>query len=165
MNAAAAPRSYGRRSRGILPAMLARLEADLKEAMKAGQKRRVSTLRLLLSNVKNERIQLQRDLTDDEIEAAIRRAVKQRREAIEQYSAGGRADLVDAETEELGILEAYLPKSLSDSELEDVVRAIVAEKGLASAKDVGLVMKELMARHKGRVDGKRAQEIARRLLP
>ena len=145
--------------------MLARLEADVKEAMKAGQKRRVSTLRLLLSNLKNERIQLQREVTNEEVEAAIRRAVKQRREAIEQYAAGGRADLVEAETEELGILEAYLPKSLSDAELEDVVRAIVAEKSLTSAKDVGLVMKELMARHKGRVDGKRAQEIARRLLP
>lgn len=147
--------------------MLARLEADLKEALKAGQKRRVSTLRLLLANLKNEKIALQRDLTDAEVETAIRKAVKQRREAIEQYSAGGRADLVEAETEELGILEAYLPKSLSDAELEDAVRTIIAEKGFASGKDVGLLMKELMARggHKGRVDGKRAQEIARRLLP
>ena len=147
--------------------MLARLEADLKEALKAGQKRRVSTLRLLLASLKNERIQLQRELKDDEIQAAIRKAVKQRRDSIEQYRAGGRADLVEAETEELGILEAYLPKSLSDAELEDAVRGIVAEKGLSSAKDVGLVMKELMSReaYKGRVDGKRAQEIARRLLP
>lgn len=147
--------------------MLARLEADLKEALKSGQKRRVSTLRLLLANLKNERIQLQRDLTDDEISAAIRRAVKQRRDSIEQYTAGGRADLVAAETEELGILEAYLPKSISDEELEAIIADIVREKGLSSAKDVGSVMKELMSRNslKGRVDGKRAQEIARRLLP
>jgi len=144
--------------------MLSRLEADLKQAMKAGEKRRVSTLRLLLSALKNERISVQRDLTDEEVEAAIRRAVKQRREAIEQYGLGGRADLVAAETEELGLLEAYLPKALSDSELEDVVRDLVREKGFTSAKDVGLVMKELMARHRGKVDGKRAQEIARRIL-
>ena len=146
--------------------MLARLEADLREALKAGEKRRVSTLRLLLSNLKNERIQLQRELTDDEISAAIRRAVKQRRDSIEQYTAGGRADLVAAETEELGILEAYLPKSISDAELEAIIADIVREKGLSSAKDVGSVMKELMSRNslKGRVDGKRAQEIARRLL-
>jgi hypothetical protein len=146
--------------------MLARLESDLKEAMKAGQKRRVSTLRLLLANLKNERIQLQREPTAEEVEAAIRRAVKQRREAIEQFAAGGRPELVAAETEELGILEAYLPKALSDSELEAAVRAIIAEKALASPKDVGLLMKELMGRdaYKGRVDGKRAQEIARRLL-
>jgi uncharacterized protein YqeY len=145
--------------------MLARLEADLKLAMKAGQKRRVSTLRLLLSALKNERIQLQREPTDEEVEAAIRRAVKQRREAIEQYGLGGRADLVAAETEELEILEGYLPKSLSPEELETIVRGIIADKGFTSGKDVGALMKELMAGHKGRVDGKRAQEIARRLLP
>ncbi|MCA1580994.1 MAG: GatB/YqeY domain-containing protein [Acidobacteria bacterium] len=144
--------------------MLARLENDLKVALKAGEKRRVSTLRLLLSALKNEKIHLQRALTDEEVEAAIRRAVKQRREAIEQYGLGGRADLVAAETEELGILEAYLPRPLSEADLESVVRGIIRDKGFASARDVGSVMKEVMAQHKGRVDGKRAQEIARRLL-
>jgi hypothetical protein len=144
--------------------MLARIEADLKTALKAGEKRRVSTLRLLLSALKNERIQVQRELTDEEVEAAIRRAVKQRREAIEQYERGGRRDLVDAETEELGILQAYLPQELSDADVEQAVRSVLTEKGISSVKDVGLVMKELMARYRGRVDGKRAQEIARRLL-
>jgi uncharacterized protein YqeY len=145
--------------------MLARLEADLKLALKAGEKRRVSTLRLLLSALKNERISLQRELTDEEVEAAIRRAVKQRKEAIEQYGLGGRSDLVAAETEELAILESYLPKSLTDAELETIIGDIVREKGFQSGKDVGSLMKELMARHRGKVDGKRAQEIARRLLP
>ena len=146
--------------------MLSRLEADLKEAMKAGQKRRVSTLRLLLASVKNERIQLQREPSDPEIEGLIRRAVKQRKDSIEQYAAGGRTDLVEAEKEELAILEAYLPGSLSEGELEDAVRRVIAEKGLSTPKDVGLVMKELMSReeYRGRVDGKKAQEIARRLL-
>jgi uncharacterized protein YqeY len=144
--------------------MLARLEADLKIALKSGDRRRVATLRLLLSALKNEKIQLQRDLTDEEIEAAIRRAVKQRREAIEQYERGGRRDLVEAETEELAILQAYLPQELSEAEIEQSIRSIAAEKGFSSAKDVGLAMKELMARYRGRVDGKRAQEIARRLL-
>ena len=144
--------------------MLQRLETDLKVALKAGEKRRVATLRLLLAALKNERIALQRDLTDEEIEAAIRRAVKQRREAIEQYERGGRKDLVDAETEELAILQAYLPQELSEAEVEQAVRSIAAEKNLSSARDVGLVMKELMARYRGRLDGKRAQEIARRLL-
>ena len=144
--------------------MLARLEADLKTAMKNGEKRRVATLRLLLSALKNERIQAQRELTDEEVEAAIRRAVKQRREAIEQYERGGRRDLVEAETEELAVLQGYLPQELSESEIEQAVRSIAAEKGYSSPKDVGLAMKELMARYRGRVDGKRAQEIARRLL-
>jgi uncharacterized protein YqeY len=145
--------------------MLARLEEDLKTAMKSGDKRRVATLRLLLSVLKNEKIQAQRALTDEEVEAALRRGVKQRKDSIEQYAKGGRQDLVDAETEELAILEGYLPKGISDAELESALRAIIAEKGLTAQKDVGLAMKELMARHRGRVDGKRAQEIARGLLP
>jgi hypothetical protein len=145
--------------------MQARLEGDMKAAMKSGDKRRVATLRLLLATLKNERIQAQRDLTGEEIEAVLRRAVKQRKDSIEQYAKGGRQDLVDAETEELAILESYLPKGLSDAELEAELKAIIQEKGFSSSKDVGLAMKELMARHRGRVDGKKAQETARRLLP
>ncbi|HYX20582.1 MAG TPA: GatB/YqeY domain-containing protein [Thermoanaerobaculia bacterium] len=145
--------------------MQSRIEEDLKKAMKAGEKRRVGTLRLLLAGLKNERIQAQRELTSEDVEAVLRRAVKQRKDSIEQYAKGNRQDLVDAETEELAILEAYLPKGLSDAEIEAALREVIAEKGLSSAKDVGLAMKELMARHKGRVDGKQAQAIARRLLP
>jgi uncharacterized protein YqeY len=145
--------------------MQSRIEEDLKKAMKAGEKRRVGTLRLLLADLKNERIQAQRELTSEDVEAVLRRAVKQRKDSIEQYAKGNRQDLVDAETEELAILEAYLPKGLSDAEIEAALREVIAEKGLSSAKDVGLAMKELMARHKGRVDGKQAQAIARRLLP
>jgi uncharacterized protein YqeY len=144
--------------------MLPRIEEDLKQALKAGEKRRVATLRLLVSALKNERIQAQRDLTGEEVEAGIRRAVKQRRESIEQYRRGGREDMAAAEEEELRILEAYLPQGLSEAELEEAIRGIIAEKGFSSSRDAGLVMKELMARHKGRVDGKRAQELARSLL-
>ncbi|HEY6146181.1 MAG TPA: GatB/YqeY domain-containing protein [Thermoanaerobaculia bacterium] len=142
-----------------------RLETDLKSALKNGDKRRVATLRLLLSQLKNERIRLQRDPSDEEIQGALKRAVKQRTEAIEQYGRGGREDLVTAETEERAILETYLPKSLSDEELEKVIRAIADEKGLRSSRDVGALMKELMARHREQVDGRKAQEIARRILP
>ncbi len=145
--------------------MQKRIEQDLKTAMKSGDKRRVSTLRLLLSVLKNERINSQRELTDEEAEAVIRRAVKQRKEAIEVYDRTGRVDLAGAEKEELAILEAYLPQSMPEAELEATVRAIIAEKGFFSAKEVGQLMKELMARHRGRVDGKKAQEIARKLLP
>ncbi|HEY1250601.1 MAG TPA: GatB/YqeY domain-containing protein [Thermoanaerobaculia bacterium] len=145
--------------------MQSRIEEDLKASMKSGDKRRVATLRLLLASLKNEKIQAQRDLTGEEVEAVLRRAVKQRRDSIEQYARGGRQDLVDAETAELAIIEEYLPRGLSDAEIEAELRGIIAEKGFASAKDVGLAMKEVMARHRGRVDGKKAQEIARRLLP
>jgi uncharacterized protein len=145
-------------------ALQARLEEDLKTAMKSGEKRRVSTLRLLLSQVKNERIQLQRDPNDAEVEALLRRSVKQRRDSIEQYAKGGRQDLVAAESEELSILEQYLPRTLSDEEIRSELSRIAAEKNFTSARDVGLLMKELMARHSGRVDGRRAQELARALL-
>lgn len=145
--------------------MRARIESDLKSALKAGEKRRVGTLRLLLSAFQNERIGAGRDLTDEEAEAVIRRAVKQRRESIDQYTKGGREDLARGEAEELALLEAYLPASLSDEEVEGEIRRIIAEKGFSASRDVGLVMKDLMAAHRGRVDGKRAQEIARRLLP
>lgn len=144
--------------------MRGRIENDVRSALKSGDKRRVSTLRLLLSALQNERIHAGRDLTDEESEAVIRRAAKQRREAIDQYSRGGREDLAAGEKEELAILEAYLPTGLTEEELEAEIRRIIAEKGFSSARDVGLVMKELMAAHRGRVDGKRAQETARRLL-
>jgi uncharacterized protein YqeY len=140
-------------------------ENDLKNAMKSGDKTKVATLRLLIAALRNDRIQAGRELTPEEIEAAVRRAVKQRKDSIEQYAKGGRSDLVDAEKAELAILESYLPRGMSDEELEAEVRAIVAEKGFSTSRDVGLLMKELMARHRGRVDGKRAQEIARQLLP
>jgi uncharacterized protein YqeY len=144
--------------------MQARFEDDLKAAMKKGDKRRIATLRLLLAALKNEKIQAQRSLTDEEVVAVLRRAVKQRRDSIEQYARGGRDDLVQAETEELGIIEGYLPKGFSEEEIEGALRSVIQEKGLTSPKDVGLAMKEVMARHRGLVDGKRAQEIARRLL-
>jgi len=144
--------------------MRAAIESDLKQALKAGEKRRVATLRLLLSAFQNERIHAGRELTDEESQAVVRRAVKQRREAIEQYTRGNREDLARGEGEELVILEAYLPAGLTEEEVEAAIRDIIREKGYSTARDAGLVMKDLMALHRGRVNGKRAQEIARRLL-
>jgi uncharacterized protein len=144
--------------------MRPRIESDLKSALKAGEKRRVATLRLLLAAMQNEKIHAGRELTDEEAQGVIRRAVKQRRESIDQFTRGGRDDLARGETEELAILEAYLPTGLSDEEVESEIRRIIAEKGFSSSRDAGLVMKELMAAHRGRVEGKRAQDIARRLL-
>ena len=145
--------------------MQSRIEGDLKTAMKSGDKARVATLRLLLAALKNEKIQAQRELTGEEFEAVLRRAVKQRRDSIEQYGRGGRQDLVDSESRELAIIEEYLPKGMTDAEIEAALVDIIREKGFSASKDVGLAMKELMAAHRGRVDGKKAQEIARRLLP
>ncbi len=145
--------------------MLKKIESDVKDAMRAGAKTKVSTLRLLLAALKNEKIQAHRDLTDEEIEAVIRRGVKQRKDSIEQYAKGNRPDLVDAETAELEILNGYLPQGLSEQDLESAVKGIIEERSLTSKKEVGTVMKELMTRYKGKVDGRRAREIAQRLLP
>ena len=96
----------------------------------------------------------------------LRRAVKQRKDSIEQYARGGRQDLVDAETEELAILEGYLPQGLTDAEIEAAIRVDRRREGHSPPRRTSAsLMKELMARYTGRVDGKKAQEIARRLLP
>jgi hypothetical protein len=148
-----------------MPEMLKKIENDVKDAMRAGDKPRVSTLRLLLSALKNEKIQAHRDLTDEEIEAVIRRSVKQRKDSIEQYAKGGRQDLVDIEQAEMDLLQTYLPQGMSEQELESAVKSIIADRSITSRKEMGAVMKELMARYKGKVDGRQAQEIAQRLLP
>jgi uncharacterized protein YqeY len=144
---------------------LKKIENDVKDAMRAGDKPRVSTLRLLLSALKNEKIQAHRDLTDEEIEAVIRRGVKQRKDSIEQYAKGGRQDLVDTEQAEMDLLQTYLPQGMSEQELESAVKSIIADRSITSRKEMGAVMKELMTRYKGKVDGRQAQEIAQRLLP
>src|SRR5580765_4392858 len=133
--------------------------------MRAGDRPRVSTLRLLLSALKNEKIQAHRDLTDEEIEAVIRRGVKQRKDSIEQYAKGGRQDLVDTEQAEMDLLQTYLPQGMSEQELESAVKSIIADRSITSRKEMGAVMKELMTRYKGKIDGRQAQEIAQRLLP
>jgi uncharacterized protein YqeY len=145
--------------------MLKKIENDVKDAMRAGDRPRVSTLRLLLSALKNEKIQAHRDLTDEEIEAVIRRSVKQRKDSIEQYAKGGRQDLVDTEQAEMELLQTYLPQGMSEQELESAVKSIIADRSITSRKEMGAVMKELMTRYKGKVDGRQAQEIAQRLLP
>jgi hypothetical protein len=144
---------------------LKKIENDVKDAMRAGDKPRVSTLRLLLSALKNEKIQAHRDLTDEEIEAVIRRGVKQRKDSIEQYAKGGRQDLVDTEQAEMDLLQTYLPQGMSEQELESAVKSIIADRSITSRKEMGAVMKELMTRYKGKIDGRQAQEIAQRLLP
>jgi uncharacterized protein YqeY len=95
----------------------------------------------------------------------IRKAVKQRHDSIEQYSKGNRPDLAAKEQSELEILKTYMPPELTDDEIESGVREIVASTGAQSKKDMGKVMKEATARYKGRVDGKKIQEIVSRLLP
>ncbi|MEO6259251.1 MAG: GatB/YqeY domain-containing protein [Thermoanaerobaculia bacterium] len=141
------------------------IRADMTESMKAREAEKLSTLRMLQAAVKNEQIELGRELTDEEALVLIRKAVKQRLDSIEQYSKGNRPDLAEKEQRELEILKAYLPPEVTDQELEAALREIVTATGASSKKDLGKVMKEATAKFKGRADGKKIQEIVSRLLP
>ena len=141
------------------------VRAELTESMKARDAEKTSTLRMLQSAFKYAQIEAGHELSDEEALAVIRKAVKQRQDSIEQYTKGGRPDLADKEKREMDLLKAYLPPELSEGEIEAGVREIVASTGAQSKKDMGKVMKEATARYKGRVDGKKIQEIVSRLLP
>jgi hypothetical protein len=142
-----------------------KIRTDMTAAMKAQEKDRLSTLRMLQSALKNEQIHLGHELSDEEAMSVIRKAVKQRQDSIEQYTAAGRAELADKERAELDLLRTYLPPELSEAELEAGIREIIAATGAQSKKDMGKVMKEATARFKGRADGKKIQEVVGRLLP
>ena len=141
------------------------VRADLTESMKARSAERTSVLRMLQAAIKYEIINVRHELSDEEVMTVIRKAVKQRHDSIEQYTKGNRPDLAAKEQSELEILKTYMPPELSDEEIESGVREIVASTGAQSKKDMGKVMKEATARYKGRVDGKKIQEIVVRLLP
>jgi uncharacterized protein YqeY len=142
-----------------------RIRAELTQSMKARDAARTSTLRLVQSALKNEQIEKGHELSDEEAIAVVRRAVKQRQDSIEQYTTGNRADLADKERAELRILETYLPQQMSAADVERAVQDAIAATGATSKKDSGKVMKEVMAKHKGELDGKTVQEIVARLLP
>ncbi len=148
-----------------MAALSDKVRADLTEAMKARNAEKTSVLRMLQSSLKNEQIHLMRELTDEEAMAVIRKAVKQRQDSIEQFTKGNRPELAEKERAEMEILKTYLPPELTDEELEAGLREIVASTGAASKKDMGKVMKEATARYKGRVDGKKIQEVVSRILP
>jgi len=140
------------------------VRADLTESMKARDTERTSTLRLLQSALKYAQIDAGHELGDDEALVVIRKAVKQRQDSIEQFTAGNRPDLADKERREMDLLKTYLPPELSDDELESGLREIVAATGAQSKKDMGKVMKEATAKFKSRVEGKKIQEMVARLL-
>lgn len=142
-----------------------KIRADMTEAMKAQAKERLSTLRMLQSAMKNEQINVGRELSDEEAMSIIRKAVKQRQDSIEQFTKGNRPELAEKERSEMAVLQTYLPPELTDDELESGIREIVASTGAQSKKDMGKVMKEASAKYKGRADGKKLQEIVSRLLP
>jgi uncharacterized protein len=138
---------------------------DLTTAMKAQDANRTSTLRMVKAAMMNRQIEKGSELDDDEMQKLLRSLVKQRRDSIEQFSKGGRQDLVDKETAEIAVLESYLPPSADPAVVERAIADAIAETGATSVKDMGRVMKAVMTRLAGQtIDGKTVNELVRKKL-
>ena len=129
-----------------------RITEDMKTAMRAGEKERLATIRLILSAIKQREVDERITLDDGQVLAAIEKMVKQRKESITQFEAGGRADLVAKETAEIAILQTYLPAQMSDGEIDALIAEAIASTGAASIKDMGKVMGAVKAKAQGRAD-------------
>ncbi len=146
-----------------------RLQQDMQAAIRERDELRRDTLRMVVSAAYNASKQAGRDLTDDEVVTVLTREVKTRRESVEAFTAGGRADAAAREQAEIEIISAYLPEQIDPAELAQIVAAAVEESGATSVKDMGKVMALLMPKVKGRADGKVVsslvtQELAKRDL-
>ena len=141
------------------------VNTDIKEAMKAKDQARLSALRMLKSALMNREIERGHSLDENESRQVVSSLVKQRRDSIEQFLKGGRQDLADKETAEIAVLEGYLPPAVGTADLERIVDAAIVSAGAVSAKDVGRVMKAVMAELAGQtIDGKAVNELVRRKL-
>jgi len=141
-----------------------RIEKDFLGAYKAHQEIQVAVLRMLKTAFKNRQVELIRPLTDEEALEVIGRQVKQRLESVEQFRQAGRTEMADREAAEMAFLKTYLPTQLTPEETAAAVNLAITETGAASAREIGKVMQAVMARHKGRIDGKLVNELARQLL-
>ncbi|MGZ8323113.1 MAG: GatB/YqeY domain-containing protein [Rhodoplanes sp.] len=144
------------------------INTALKAAMKAHDERRVSTLRLVNSALKNADIEARGQgkgpLTDEELLGLLQKLIKQRQESVELYEKGGRPELAQNEREEITIISAYLPKQMSVAEAEAAIAAVIKDVGAASMKDMGKVMTALKERHAGELDFSKASGLVKGLL-
>jgi uncharacterized protein YqeY len=144
--------------------LLARIQADVKQAMKAGDSLTRDTLRLAITDLNKRELDLGRELQPDEALAVLQKCVKSREESVAQYTAAGREDLAAKEKAEIGVIQRYLPALLSPDETAALVKAKIQALGLSSKKELGQLMKAVLAEHKGQVDGKLVQRLAAELL-
>jgi uncharacterized protein YqeY len=129
-----------------------RITEDMKTAMRAGDKERLATVRLLLAAIKQREVDERITLDDGQVLAVIEKMIKQRRESISQFESGGRSDLVAKETAEIGVLQGYLPAQLSPAEIDALIAEAIAATGAASIKDMGKVMGFVKPKAQGRTD-------------
>ncbi|WP_448382504.1 GatB/YqeY domain-containing protein [Desulfosoma sp.] len=141
--------------------LLQRLEHALKEAIKSRDEDRRNALRMILTAIKNKEKELRRQPSESEIHQLIAGAIKQRKDAIEQFLRGGREDLADKENKEIDVLASFLPTPLDPEALRNLIRDVIRETGATSLKDMGKVMKALMPRVSGRADGKTVNDMVK----
>ncbi|MCX6834693.1 MAG: GatB/YqeY domain-containing protein [candidate division Zixibacteria bacterium] len=140
------------------------VDKEMIKALKGGDKDRLTVLRGLKSDLKYKKIEVGAELTDEQALETLASAAKKRRESIEQFRAGGREDLVKNEEFELEVISSYLPKQLTEEELRQMAETAIKEVGADSPKQMGLVMKALMPKIKGRADGKLVNRLISELL-
>jgi uncharacterized protein len=142
------------------PNLATTLRAALNAARKAQDKERILVLGTILANLKNREIELRRPATDEEVADVLRKGIKIRREAVEQYQAAARKDLADMESGQIKVLEEFLPPAVDPEEIRAAVRNAIG----GGAKDIGKVMSQVLPQYKGRADGKLINQIAREEL-
>ncbi len=141
-----------------------KIEKDLKQSLKSGDKNRLSILRMVKSAVKNKEIEKGDPLTDEDIQAVFRSFSKKAGESIEQFSRAGRDELAEKEKAELAVLQEYLPKQLGEEDIRKAVRDVIDETGAAGVKDMGRVMKAVMSKLKGQADGRLVNNLVKETL-
>ena len=141
-----------------------RISEDMKSAMKAGEKDKLSAIRMLHAAVRKKEIDDRVDLDDAAVIKVISTLIKQRQDSIEQFKAGGRQDLVDKESAELKLLQGYLPEQMSQAELVTIVEGAIKEANATTQKEMGAVMKVLMPKVAGKADGKLVNQLVRERL-
>ena len=144
--------------------MLHQIEIDLKDALKNQDKAKVGVLRILISKCKNKSIATGKPLEDSEVMKVLQTAAKQHKESIKLYKQGERNDLVDQETAELNIVEAYLPSMMTEDEIKSIILSVIEATGASSMADFGKVMPQVMKKGAGKIDGGVAQNLLKELL-
>ena len=141
-----------------------KIQTDMYEAMKLGEKNRSATLRTALAKLKDKKIDNQGELSDNDEIKVLQMLVKQRKESIELYKKGNRPDLVELETKEMEILNNYLPNMMDENEIKNIVKTVIDDIGATSIADIGKIMPEVMKRGKGLIDGKSAQKFVNEII-
>jgi uncharacterized protein len=147
--------------------LIEQIQKDITAAMKAREEQRLSTLRMVKTALKNREIDKMAPLDDKEAQQVLSTLIKQRKESVEQFTKGGRQEMADKEAAEIALIEAYMPKAAGEDEIATGVKAVIAEMGSPTMKDMGTVMKNVMARFAAagaRVDGKVVSETVKREL-